>query len=55
MTAHPRLVTFGIGLAITFVVGTAIGIIEHHNLSYTISNNNGNHNGNCKHFVNGTC
>ena len=24
---HPKLVTFGIGLAITFVIGTAIGII----------------------------
>lgn len=26
--AHPKLVTFGIGLAITFVIGTAIGMIE---------------------------
>jgi hypothetical protein len=28
-TAHPKLVTFGIGLAITFVMGTAIGLIDH--------------------------
>ena len=27
ITTHPKLVTFGIGLAITFVVGTAIGMI----------------------------
>ena len=26
---HPKLVTFGIGLATTFVVGTAIGIVDH--------------------------
>jgi hypothetical protein len=29
VTAHPRLVTFGIGLAVTFVVGTAIGMVDH--------------------------
>ncbi len=28
MTAPPKLVTFGIGLAITFVIGTAIGMVE---------------------------
>ena len=28
VTTHPKLVTFGIGLAITFVVGTAIGMVE---------------------------
>ncbi len=28
ITFHPKLVTFGIGLAITFVVGAAIGMIE---------------------------
>ncbi len=27
-TAHPKLVTFGIGLAITFVIGTAIGMVD---------------------------
>jgi hypothetical protein len=25
---HPKLVTFGIGLAITFVIGTAIGMVD---------------------------
>ena len=29
ITAHPKLVTFGIGLAITFVIGTAIGMLGH--------------------------
>jgi hypothetical protein len=29
ITAHPKLVTFGIGLAITFVIGTAIGMVDH--------------------------
>jgi hypothetical protein len=29
VTAHPKLVTFGIGLAITFVIGTAIGMVDH--------------------------
>jgi hypothetical protein len=28
-TAHPKFVTFGIGLAITFVIGTAIGVVDH--------------------------
>lgn len=28
ITAHPKLVTFGIGLAITFVIGTAVGMVE---------------------------
>jgi hypothetical protein len=27
--AHPRLVTLGIGLVVTFVVGTAIGMLDH--------------------------
>jgi hypothetical protein len=29
LTAHPTLVTFGIALGITFVVGTAIGLVDH--------------------------
>jgi hypothetical protein len=29
VASHPKLVTFGIGLAITFVVGTVIGMIDH--------------------------
>jgi hypothetical protein len=38
ITAHPRLVTFGIGLAITFVIGTAIGMVERNNLAYAFLN-----------------
>jgi len=34
ITAHPKLVTFGIGLAITFVVGTAIGMLDHGQLAF---------------------
>jgi hypothetical protein len=29
ITAYPKLVTFGIGLAITFVIGIAIGMVDH--------------------------
>lgn len=29
MTFNPKLVVFGIGLAITFVIGTTIGLIDH--------------------------
>ena len=28
VTAQPKLVIFGIGLAITFVIGTTIGMVE---------------------------
>jgi uncharacterized membrane protein len=28
IAAHPKLVTFGIGLAITFVIGTAVGMVD---------------------------
>jgi hypothetical protein len=27
--SHPKLVTLGIGLVITFVVGIAIGMVDH--------------------------
>jgi hypothetical protein len=27
-STHPKLVTFGIGLAITFAIGTAIGMFD---------------------------
>ena len=29
ITAHPKLVTFGIGLAITFAIGTTIGMLDY--------------------------
>ena len=45
ITAHPKLVTLGIGLAITFVVGTAIGMVDHQVIAAqtaTNTNNGGN-------------
>ena len=30
MAAHPKLVTFAIGLGITMVIGTAIGMLDQH-------------------------
>ncbi|MDQ6722749.1 MAG: hypothetical protein M3Z01_00575 [Thermoproteota archaeon] len=38
ITAHPKLVTFGIGFAITFVVGIAIGLVDH-NQAYAVGTN----------------
>ena len=29
VTAHPKLVTLGVGLAITFVIGTTMGMVDH--------------------------
>jgi hypothetical protein len=34
ISAHPKLVTFGIGLAITMAVGTAIGMVDHQQLAF---------------------
>ncbi len=42
ISSHPRLAIFGIGLAITFVVGTVIGMISPEQVSAA----NG-HCGNC--------
>jgi uncharacterized membrane protein len=42
ITVHPRLVTFGIGLTITFVVGTAIGMVDH-NQVFAIHQSNHQH------------
>jgi hypothetical protein len=33
MTFNPKLVMFGIGLAITFVIGTAIGLVDHNQMA----------------------
>jgi hypothetical protein len=30
ITAHPKLATFAFGLTITFVIGTAIGMVDNH-------------------------
>ena len=32
LSAHPKIVTFGIGLAITFAIGTAIGSGHYNNI-----------------------
>jgi hypothetical protein len=29
IASHPKLVTFVIGLAVTFAIGTAIGMVDH--------------------------
>ena len=36
ITAHPKVVTFGIGLGITFVIGTAIGMVDHQQVASAI-------------------
>jgi hypothetical protein len=41
VTAHPKLVTLGIGLTITFVIGTAIGMLEN-NQGYWAYSQDGN-------------
>jgi hypothetical protein len=45
ITAHPKLVTFGIGLAITFVIGAVIGMLDH-NQAFAISVQNQSNSGN---------
>jgi hypothetical protein len=40
ITAHPKLVTFGIGLMITFAFGTAIGLSDH-NQAFAAGNQTG--------------
>jgi hypothetical protein len=44
ITAHPKLVTFGIGLGITFVIGTAIGMVDHQQV-FAMTNADGNADG----------
>ena len=34
--AYPKLVVFGIGLVITFVVGTAIGMMDNHQAQFSL-------------------
>ena len=34
ITAHPKLVTFAIGFAVTFTIGTVLGILEQGHLSW---------------------
>jgi hypothetical protein len=43
ISAHPRVTTtaavFGIGLAITFVVGSVIGVFDHSHIAFATQNN----------------
>jgi hypothetical protein len=34
MTAHPKLATFAIGLAVTMAIGTAIGMADNQHLAF---------------------
>jgi hypothetical protein len=49
ITAHPRLVVLGLGLTITFVVGTAIGMVDH-NVVFAATATNTNNGGNAAGF-----
>jgi len=40
ITIHPKLATLGIGLAITFVIGTAIGMVDHSQQVFAINQQN---------------
>jgi hypothetical protein len=42
ITAHPKLVMFGIGLGITFVIGAALGLIDQ-NQVFAIHQSNHQH------------
>ena len=45
MTAHPKLVTFAIGLGITVAIGTAIEMLDNnHNLAFASGSHGGNGN-----------
>jgi hypothetical protein len=39
ISAHPKLATFAIGLAITMAVGTALGMLDHQQLAFANFNN----------------
>jgi hypothetical protein len=34
ISAHPKLVTFGIGLAAIMAIGAAIGMVDNHHLAF---------------------
>jgi hypothetical protein len=42
ITACPKLVTLGIGLAVIFVIRTAIGLVDHQSVFATNTNNREN-------------
>ena len=37
ISAHPKLVTLGIGLALTLAIGTAIGMLDHNHTAEAVS------------------
>jgi hypothetical protein len=41
LISHPKIVTFAIGFAITFVIGTAIGLVDHNQAFATTSSGKG--------------
>jgi hypothetical protein len=41
ISTHPKLVTFGIGLAITMAIGTAIGMLDHSQIAFAASSSTG--------------
>jgi hypothetical protein len=41
VSAHPKLVTFAIGLALIMAVGTAIGILDQQHLAFAASSSTG--------------
>jgi hypothetical protein len=38
ISAHPKFVALGIGLAITMAVGAAIGMLDHSNVAFAYNN-----------------
>ena len=36
ISAHPKFVAFGIGLAITMAIGTAIGMVDHSQMAFAV-------------------
>jgi hypothetical protein len=38
IAAHPKLVTFGIGVAIALSVGTALGVLDPHQQAFAMKN-----------------
>jgi hypothetical protein len=39
IATHPKLVTFGIGFAITFAIGTAMGMFDHNQVESAVATN----------------
>jgi hypothetical protein len=50
VAAHPKLVTLGIALGITFVIGTALGLVDHQSVFAAATATNTNNGGNAAAF-----